>query len=82
LRASRAGHQTAPALARDGVVEEAKEEGIAFAPLKRAKKELGIRSHKERDKIDGDWFWELPRKGSASTRRRARGKGQRPATKV
>jgi len=45
---------------RDTVVEEAKEEGIAFATLKRAKKELGVRSYKERGKIDGDWFWELP----------------------
>jgi putative DNA primase/helicase len=49
---------------RDAVVEEAKEEGIAFATLKRAKKELGVRSYKERGKVDGDWFWELPKVAS------------------
>jgi AAA domain/Bifunctional DNA primase/polymerase, N-terminal len=45
---------------RDDVVEEAKEEGIAFATLKRAKKELGVKSYKERGKVDGCWLWELP----------------------
>jgi putative DNA primase/helicase len=50
---------------RDAVVDEAKEEGIAFATLKRAKKELGVRSYKERGKIDGEWLWELP-KGTTS----------------
>jgi hypothetical protein len=47
---------------RDVVVEEAKEEGIAFATLKRAKKDLGVKSSKERGKIDGEWLWELPKK--------------------
>jgi putative DNA primase/helicase len=50
---------------RDAVVDDAKEEGIAFATLKRAKKELGVRSYKERGKIDGEWLWELP-KGTTS----------------
>jgi hypothetical protein len=47
----------------DAVVEEAKEEGIAFATLKRAKKDLGVKSRKERG-MGGEWFWELPPKGA------------------
>src|SRR5262249_17265236 len=46
-----------------------KEEGIAFATLKRAKKELGIKSYKERGKIDGPWFWELPKKATPERER-------------
>jgi hypothetical protein len=42
-------------------LEEAKQEGIAEKTLRRAKKELGVKSWKERGKIDGEWFWELPK---------------------
>jgi len=41
----------------DELVEEAKQEGIAEKTLRRAKKELGVRSRKEHE---GGWFWELP----------------------
>jgi hypothetical protein len=41
---------------RADVVEEAKEEGVAFATLKRAKKDLGVKSYKERGKMDGEWL--------------------------
>ena len=44
----------------DDILKEAKQEGIAERTLKRAKKELGIRSHKTPKKFDGDWTWELP----------------------
>src|SRR5262249_18710938 len=44
----------------DDILEEAKQEGIAERTLKRAKKELGIRSRKMSEKFDGDWTWELP----------------------
>ena len=44
----------------DDILKEAKQEGIAERTLKRAKKELGIRSHKMPEKFDGDWTWELP----------------------
>src|SRR5262245_33999157 len=40
----------------DELVEEAKQEGIAEKTLRRAKKELGVRSRKEHE---GGWFWEL-----------------------
>jgi putative DNA primase/helicase len=45
---------------QDDVVDEAKQEGIAKRTLDRAKKELGVKSWKERGKSDGAWFWELP----------------------
>jgi AAA domain-containing protein/bifunctional DNA primase/polymerase-like protein len=45
---------------QDDIVEEAKQEGIAKRTLDRAKKELGVKSSKERGKSDGAWFWELP----------------------
>jgi len=54
---------------RDAVVDEAKEEGIAFATLKRAKKDLGVKSSKERGKIDGEWLWELPKKATFHPKR-------------
>jgi AAA domain len=44
----------------DDIVEEAKQEGIAVMTLKRAKKDLGIKSRKEHGRGDGSWFWELP----------------------
>ena len=45
----------------DGVLEEAKQEGIAEKTLRSAKKELGIRSRREGGST-GTWFWELPPK--------------------
>jgi putative DNA primase/helicase len=44
----------------DEIMEEAKQEGIAVATLRRAKKELGIKSRKQRGNSDGAWMWELP----------------------
>jgi hypothetical protein len=49
------------------VLDEAKQDGIAEKTLRRAKKELGIKSRKERGKVDGDWSWELPPKKTAHT---------------
>jgi putative DNA primase/helicase len=49
----------------DDIVEEAKQEGIAFATLRRAKKELGIKSRK--GGFDGAWTWELPAQGDHCT---------------
>jgi putative DNA primase/helicase len=46
----------------DDLVEEAKQEGIAFATLRRAKKDLGIKSRKQRVAVAGAWTWELPHK--------------------
>jgi putative DNA primase/helicase len=46
----------------DDVIDEAKQEGIAVKTLRRAKKELGIKSRKEPGRTDGPWFWELPPK--------------------
>jgi len=46
----------------DDIIEEAKQEGIAIMTLRRAKKELGIKSRKQRGSIDGTWLWELPPK--------------------
>jgi bifunctional DNA primase/polymerase-like protein/AAA domain-containing protein len=46
----------------DDLIEEAKQEGIAKRTLDRAKKDLGIKSRKQRGKTDGPWFWELPPK--------------------
>src|SRR5262245_32822830 len=49
----------------DDIVEEAKQEGITFATLRRAKKELGIKSRK--GGFDGAWTWELPTQGDRCT---------------
>jgi len=47
----------------DDLIEEAKQgEGISEITLRRAKKELGIKSRK--DGFDGAWMWELPRGSS------------------
>jgi hypothetical protein len=46
----------------DNLIEEAKQEGIAEKTLRRAKKELGIKSRKQQGRTDGPWFWELPPK--------------------
>ena len=45
----------------EDVLEEAKQEGIAEKTLRRAKKELGIKSRKAPAR-DGKWTWELPPK--------------------
>jgi hypothetical protein len=45
----------------DDIIEEAKQESIAEKTLRRAKKELGIKSRR-RGGTDGTWFWELPPK--------------------
>jgi hypothetical protein len=47
-----------PVKAED-LLEEAKQCGIAQVTLRRAKKNLRVRSFKERGKIGGDWMWEL-----------------------
>jgi hypothetical protein len=52
----------AGAMKQEDVIEEAKQEDIAEKTLRRAKKELGIKSRKERGRTDGAWFWELPPK--------------------
>jgi putative DNA primase/helicase len=44
----------------DNLIEEAKQEGIAEKTLRRAKKELGIKSRKQQGRTDGPWFWGLP----------------------
>jgi hypothetical protein len=46
----------------DDLIEEAEQNGISKRTLKRAKKELGIRSRKQHGKITGGWMWELPPK--------------------
>ena len=51
----------------DEIVEEAKQEGIAEKTLRRAKKELGIKSRKEHGRTDGPWMWELPPRKMAHT---------------
>ena len=44
----------------DDIIEEAKQEGIAEMTLRRAKKELGIKSRKQQGVSDAPWVWELP----------------------
>jgi putative DNA primase/helicase len=46
----------------DDIIDEAKQEGIAKRTLDRAKKDLGIKSHKTPGKFDGEWYWEMPPK--------------------
>jgi hypothetical protein len=53
----------------DEIIEEAKQEGIAEKTLRRAKKELGIKSRKEHGRIDGPWVWELPPKKATPPKR-------------
>jgi hypothetical protein len=53
----------------DDIVEEAKQNGITMATLRRAKKELNIKSYKERGKTDGEWFWEFPKKTTRHPKR-------------
>jgi AAA domain-containing protein/primase-like protein len=47
-------------VASDDLFEEAKQNGISRATLNRVKKDLNIRSRKERGKTSGAWTWELP----------------------
>jgi len=54
----------------DDIVEEAKQQGITMATLRRAKKGLGVKAWKERGKVDGSWFWELPKMANAPPRER------------
>jgi putative DNA primase/helicase len=55
----------------DDLFEEAKQEGISKMTLRRAKKDLGIRSRKKPGVMDGEWFWEIAatpsREGGQST---------------
>jgi hypothetical protein len=44
----------------DDIIEEAMQEGIAVMTLRRAKKELGIKSRKQQGVSDAPWVWELP----------------------
>jgi putative DNA primase/helicase len=55
--------ETGPVKASD-ILDEAKQEGIAVKTLKRAKKDLGIKSRKTPSKFDGEWHWELPPKAT------------------
>ena len=52
----------------DDIVEEAKQEGIAEKTLRRAKKELGVKSRRQGG-TDGTWFWELPKVGTHPPKR-------------
>jgi DNA polymerase bacteriophage-type len=45
----------------DDIYEEAKHCDIARITLKRAKKELNIRSYKAKGQMAGEWVWELPK---------------------
>jgi hypothetical protein len=44
----------------DDLLEEAEQSGIAHKTLRRAKRDLGIISRKEKKLACGGWFWELP----------------------
>jgi hypothetical protein len=55
--------ETGPVKQND-ILDEAKQEGIAEKTLRRAKKDLGVKSRKERGKIDGEWLWELSKKAT------------------
>jgi hypothetical protein len=46
----------------DDLIEEAKQEGIAEKTLRRAKRDLRVRSRKATGKLDAGWTWELPAK--------------------
>jgi hypothetical protein len=60
--------ETGPAKQND-ILDEAKQEGIVEKTLRRAKKDLGVKSRKERGKIDGEWLWELPKKAAFHPKR-------------
>src|SRR6516164_3928740 len=60
--------EAGPAKQND-ILDEAKQEGIAEKTLRRAKKDLSVKSSKERGKIDGEWLWELPKKATFHPKR-------------
>jgi hypothetical protein len=47
----------------DDIYEEAKHLDIAQKTLKRAKKDLGIKSRKSKGQMGGEWLWSLPKRG-------------------
>jgi hypothetical protein len=49
----------------DDLFEEAEQNGISKSTLKRAKKDLEIKSQKQRGGMEGAWVWELPAKGAS-----------------
>jgi hypothetical protein len=42
------------------IEEEAEANCISGATLRRAQKKLSVKARKERGRVDGRWFWELP----------------------
>jgi putative DNA primase/helicase len=50
----------------DELYEEAEQNGISKRTLKRAKKDLKIRSYKEHGKMDGAWTWEPPARAKSA----------------
>src|SRR5262249_61476528 len=48
----------------DELIEEAKENGITKATLRRAQKDLGIKPRKERGKVGGGGVWGLPKRST------------------
>jgi hypothetical protein len=52
----------------DDLIEEAKQEGIAEKTLRRAKKELCIKSRRQGG-TDGTWFWEPPKMSRGTPKR-------------
>jgi len=49
----------------DDLFEEAEQNGISKSTLKRAKKDLKIKSQKQRGGMEGAWVWELTAKGAS-----------------
>jgi hypothetical protein len=47
-------------VAANELEERAEQVGLSNRTLKRAKKDLGVRSSKSRDSEDGRWYWRLP----------------------
>jgi hypothetical protein len=45
---------------RDDVIEEAKVHMFSDATLRRAREKLGVVFQKEKGRLHGKWFWELP----------------------
>ena len=46
---------------RPATTTSSKQQGISMATLRRVKKDLGVKARKERGKVDGEWFWEMPK---------------------
>jgi putative DNA primase/helicase len=59
----------AGAVKQNDILDEAKQEGIAEKTLRRAKKELSVKSRKETGKMDGGWLWELPKQAAIPPKR-------------